>query len=117
MKSGRTVSDYLRDIIEYAAIADELIVGMDFDGFNSDRRTHMAVIRAIEVIGEAARYVPESLRRAYPAVPWTRIVGTRNIVAHGYFGVDLKVVWDSVLEDLPPLRDAVARMLDDIEAG
>jgi uncharacterized protein with HEPN domain len=115
LSADRTVSDYLRDILEYAALARELVEGIDFPEFERDRRTHLAVIRSIEVIGEAARSVPEAVRNAYPEIPWTSVVGARNILLHAYFGVNLRVLWDSVHDDLPQLLETVERMLKDLE--
>ena len=63
-----------------------------FETFVNDKKTVDAVLRSLEIIGKAARNVPEGIRRKYPAVPWRRVVGLRNVVVHHYFGVDLLVV-------------------------
>ena len=115
MKSGRSSVDYVRDILEYTDLATDLLGDMALESFQEDRRTHLAVVRALEVIGEAGRQVPGPIRRRYPSVPWAEVIGMRNKMIHGYFGVDLRVVWETVREDLPPLRAAVARMLADLE--
>lgn len=115
MKGGRSAVDYLRDILEYTDLAAELLGDMDLERFQEDRRTHLAVVRALEVIGEAGRQVPGPVRRRYASVPWAEVIGMRNKMIHGYFGVDLRVVWDTVREDLPPLRAAVAKVLADLE--
>jgi len=77
----------------------------------------MAVVRALEVIGEAARHVPQSIRSQYPLVPWRGMTGMRNKVIHDYFGVDTAVVWRTVKEDLPALRQAILLILDKMEGG
>jgi uncharacterized protein with HEPN domain len=78
------------------------------------RRKVFAVVRALEVIGEAARHIPKSLQAKYPRVPWRQITGMRNKITHEYFAVDVEVVWKTVHEDLPRLRDAIRQMLDDL---
>ena len=117
MRSERSYVDYLRDILEYTAVAGDLLGDMPLQEFEADRRTHLAVVRALEIIGEAARQVPDAVRRRYPEVPWGDVIGMRHKVIHGYFGVDLRVVWETVRDDLPPLRAAIARMLEDFERG
>jgi uncharacterized protein with HEPN domain len=110
----RTYLDALRDIVTYCDIAKSLIEGFNGESFSRDIRTHLAVVRALEVIGEAVRQVPVSARNEYPEVPWAEASATRDKLIHGYFGVNLQVVWDTVHEDLPPLRDAVAQIIENI---
>jgi uncharacterized protein with HEPN domain len=73
-------------------------------------------VRNLEIIGEAARHIPETVRRRYPEVPWKRVVGLRNIVVHEYFAVDLEIVWTIIRENLPALKDTLQKMLTDLEA-
>ena len=82
---------------------------MEFPNFSSDRRTILAVVRALEIIGEATRHIPASTRRRFPQVPWQDMVAMRNKLIHEYYGVDLEVLWRTVKEDLPPLADAQKR--------
>ena len=70
-----------------------------------------AVIRTLEVMGEAVRKVPESTRSAHPEIPWRQIAGTRDRVIHGYFTVDLGIVWEIVETELPSLRERLARLV------
>jgi len=105
----------LRDILEYTAVAADLLGDMPLENFEADRRTQLAVIRALEVVGEAARQVPLAVRRRHPEVPWADAIGMRDKVIHGYFGVDLRVVWETVREDLPPFRESITRVLEDLE--
>jgi uncharacterized protein with HEPN domain len=71
-----------------------------------------AIIRAIEVIGESVKNLPSSLKDKYPDVSWKEIVGTRDILIHQYFGVDLNIVWDIIKKDLPELKEKIKKILD-----
>ena len=86
--------------------------GLDYDGFYKDDKAVYAVIRAFEIIGEAARQVPEKVRDVNPEVPWREITGMRNKLTHEYFSVNTKVVWRTVQEDLPVIIPALRKMLD-----
>ncbi|MBI4493813.1 MAG: DUF86 domain-containing protein [Chloroflexi bacterium] len=98
-------------MLTYAEKAEAFVAGVDLEGFRNDEQKAFAVVRALEVIGEAARHIPAVVRKRYPEVPWEKIVGMRNILVHGYFGIDLEVIRRTVQEDLPPLRQAIARIL------
>jgi uncharacterized protein with HEPN domain len=82
------------------------------DAFFADSRTQDAVIRNLEVIGEAIRGVSPATRAHHPAVPWKQIAGTRDRVIHGYFTVDLEIVWEIVEKELAELRRLVAAMVE-----
>jgi uncharacterized protein with HEPN domain len=114
MRSRREYTDYLRDILDATVKAGRFVAGVDFQAFRCNDEKAFAVIRALEIVGEAAKHLPASLRARYPDVPWQDIMGMRDKVIHGYFGVDLEVVWRTVREDLPALRAAVSRILADM---
>jgi uncharacterized protein with HEPN domain len=97
----------VNDIIEAAERALRYVQGLTFDQFAADARTVDAVSYAIVVIGEAAKAVPEAVTRAAPEIPWADVRGMRNRVAHEYFGVDVKVLWQTVHDDLPPLIETL----------
>jgi len=115
LRAGRDSRDYLRDIVRYAEVGERMLEGLDLDEFAKDEVKVLAALQVLEIIGEASKKVPDSLKRRYPEIPWKDVAGTRDKLIHGYFDVDLEVVWRSLLEDLPPLRSAVARMLEDLE--
>lgn len=96
----REYTDYLNDMLENAEKALSFIGGMDFDDFQNDDKAVYAVIRAFEVIGEAARQIPDHVRETNSDIPWREIAGMRNKLTHEYFGVNTKVVWRTVKEDL-----------------
>jgi uncharacterized protein with HEPN domain len=107
----REYTDYLNDMLENAEKALSFVAGMDFDDFQKDDKAVYAVIRAFEIIGEAARQVPENVREANSEIPWREITGMRNKLTHEYFGVNTKVVWRTVKEDLPIIIPAIKKML------
>ncbi len=81
------------------------------DGFMADRKTQSAVIRQLEIIGEAVKNLSQALTDAESSVPWRQIAGARDRLIHGYFKVDLDAVWSMVEQDLPPLRSNVLRII------
>lgn len=87
---------------------------IDLDLFRANKEKQYAVIRALEIVGEAAAQIPAVIRSAYPAVPWREMIGMRNVVIHSYFGVDETVIWRTVQEDLPPLKQSIQLMLEDL---
>jgi uncharacterized protein with HEPN domain len=99
----RTHSDYLMDMLDNAEKALDFVGGMEFDHFFEDEKTSYAVVRALEIIGEAARLVPEDVRATIPELQWREISAMRNKLTHEYFGINMKVVWRTVHDDLPPL--------------
>lgn len=110
----REIRDYLQDILETIDLAEQFVAGLTFAEFQNDQKTVFAVIRAIEVIGEATKSIPQSLRDQYPEIPWRGFTGMRDKLIHGYFGVDLEVVWDTVQQDLSVLRPVIVQMLKDL---
>jgi len=117
MKKKRVYLDYFKDMIEYSEKAERLIKGIEFEDFQKDEQKILAVIRALEVIGEAAKHVPNSLRNRYPTIPWRKISGMRDKMIHEYFGVDHEVVWKTVRENLPTLRKSLLEIIEKLEMG
>ena len=115
MKSKRVYTDYLRDILEACEKASQFVEGLSYETFRSDEKTQYAVVRALTIIGEAVKKVPKSVQNRYPEVPWKMMAGMRDIVIHEYFRVDLKRVFETVRQDLPPLTSAIARILTEME--
>jgi len=109
--SKRGDKDYLMDIL----IACENILcykeGYDYEMFIGDRKTQDAIIRNIEIIGEAVKNISETLKEKYPEIPWKEIAKTRDKLIHTYFGVDLDIVWDIVNMDIPHLREKVKEII------
>jgi uncharacterized protein with HEPN domain len=108
----REYEDYLRDMLENADLALAFVQGMEYDEFVEDEKSKYAVIRALEVIGEAARQIPEHIRASASEIPWRDIMGMRNKLAHEYFGANMKLVWRTVQEDLPAIIAILQKMLE-----
>jgi uncharacterized protein with HEPN domain len=111
----RDIRDYLRDMLNAIDLAQSFVHNMTFDEFQTDTKTSFAVIRALEIIGEATKNIPEPIREQYPEIPWKGFAGMRDKLIHAYFGVNLEVVWDTIQQDLPQLCPAVDRILQSLE--
>lgn len=108
---SRIYIDYLRDMFENANRAIQFTEGMDFDTFRKDEKTVYAVIRAVEIIGEATRNIPDDIRVKYPEIPWRDAADMRNKLVHRYFGINLEVIWQTLSEDLPMLANALQEII------
>jgi len=102
----------LEDILEALGAIEAYVRGMTYDAFLVDRRTIDAVVRNLEVIGEAARHIPPDVRDRFPDVAWADMSDMRNVLIHQYFGVDLPIVWKTVQSDLPPLAPLLRAVLN-----
>jgi uncharacterized protein with HEPN domain len=106
MYKGREIIDHLNDILSAITDVEEFISGMSYEGFAGDKRTVNAVIRSLEILGEATKRIPASYRQNHSDIPWSRMAGMRDVLIHDYMGVDLKTVWkvaDERLSELKPL--------------
>jgi len=99
----RSDEDYLTDILTAAELIQSFIDGLTRDDFANDLKTQAAVIREIEIIGEAARQCSDDFRSSHPAVPWADVIGMRNVLAHAYHGVVVDEVWLAATRDVPEL--------------
>ena len=105
---------YVEDMVEFGERVLSYTAELDMDTFVADRRTYDATLRNIELIGEAATYLPDEVREAHPEIEWRSIIGARNRVAHAYSGIDNDVVWDIVQTDIPDLLPKLRKLLEDI---
>ena len=102
------------DILESVQAIQRYTSGMDFAAFSNDDKTVDAVIRRLEIIGEAARHIPEDIAQRFPQIPWNKMRGLRNVVAHEYFGVSIPVIWETVATDIPALGIALKTISENI---
>jgi uncharacterized protein with HEPN domain len=105
--------DFVEDILDAMDKAEILVEGFTYEEFETDFRTNFAVVRALEIIGEAVRRLPVSLREQYPELPWRGMAGMRDRIIHGYDTVDLRIVWDVVKQDIPEIRPQIQMILAD----
>jgi uncharacterized protein with HEPN domain len=98
-------------MLEYAREAIGLMRDKKRADLDTDRTLGLATLRCLEIVGEAASHVPESLRQQHPQIPWPQIIGTRNRLVHGYDLVDYDIIWSTVTEDLPPLIAELEKIL------
>jgi uncharacterized protein with HEPN domain len=103
---------YLDDILGAVERILEYVRGMDYEAFTGDLKTQDAVIRNLEIIGEAARHLPAEMTERTPAIQWPKIMGLRNILTHEYFGVNLAILWDVIQNKLGPLAEACHDLLE-----
>lgn len=97
-------------MVEAIERIQDYVAGMDATSFRSDRRTFDAVVRNLEILGEASKHIPPDLQSLYTAAPWRLIGDLRNKAIHDYSGLSPDLVWQTVKRDLPPLHDALLRM-------
>lgn len=106
----RNPAERLRDILE-AIAAIERYSNCEKKGFERDELLQAWFVRNLQIIGEAARGIPEEVRALAPQIPWHQIAGMRNVLVHGYFEIDTDLVWDAATRDVPALKPAIEQLL------
>jgi uncharacterized protein with HEPN domain len=109
----RDYGSYIEDIIEHMKYAEEFIKFMTFEEFANDKKTVLSVTKCIEIVGEAAKQIPDSIREKYPEIPWRDMAGIRDRLVHGYFKVNLEIVWVTVAIEFPEIRPMIENALAD----
>ena len=107
---------FLSDILESIDAIGTFVVGFDINSFEADRKTYSATIRELEIIGEAIRNISDDIKLQYPDVLWQEIRSFRNKITHEYFGVDVRIVWDIVQNELELLDTQIQQILASLPA-
>lgn len=113
--TDRTHVDHLEDILESADKAMTFTTGMSYEDFAEDDKTVFAVIRALEVIGEATKRLPDDLRTRHPQIPWHSMAGMRDKLIQDYVNVNERIVWRTVQDELPAVRRQLRSLLNELE--
>jgi len=108
----RDYSLYLKDILAATQSIEEFVAGMSLETFKADDKTSSAVIRKLEVIGEASKQIPKATQDAFPGLPWKEMAGMRDRLIHFYFGVNHRLIWKTIKEDLPKVRAQIEDILE-----
>jgi uncharacterized protein with HEPN domain len=107
--------DYVEDILDAMDKAQLLIENVTYEQFEADFRINFAVVRALEIIGEATKRLPDELRERYPQIPWREMAGMRDRIIHGYDTVNLRIVWDTVTQRIPMVKPQIQQILTDYQ--
>ena len=108
----RDPTSYLKDILNSIVHIEEYVANIDYSDFSNDQKTVDAVIRNLEIIGEATKNIPEEIRNQYPNLPWREISGMRDKLIHGYFDVIYSIIWETIQDDLPVIKSEILKILD-----
>jgi uncharacterized protein with HEPN domain len=111
----RDIRDYLQDILEAITDIENFVANMAYEEFVKDRKTLNAVVRSIEIIGEASKKLPDPLKAKYNGLPWKEITGMRDKLIHAYFGMDTETIWQTIKHNIQPLKQTIQTIQKDQE--
>lgn len=110
----RKASLYIKDIIDAIGKIEDFVKDMKFEDMVNDDKTASAVVRKLEIIGEASRRLPNEIKERFPEIPWSSMIKTRDKITHFYHGVDYEIVWEIIKDDLPPLKPLITRIYNQL---
>ncbi|MEM4347889.1 MAG: DUF86 domain-containing protein [Candidatus Altiarchaeota archaeon] len=111
----RDYRHYILDILDSIKAIESFVEGYAFEDFAKDRKTVDAIIRNLEIIGEAAKNVPKDIKKKYGEIPWKEMAGMRDKLIHEYHGVDLEIIWKVVVERLPTIRPFFEKIAEEMK--
>jgi uncharacterized protein with HEPN domain len=111
----RELDDFLQDILEAIGAVERFLAGVNFEEFSQNEEKIFAVEKAMEIIGEAVKNLPDSLRSQYPEIPWKNIAGMRDKLVHEYWGTDVNILWRTAQQRVPELRGQVIRIRQELQ--
>jgi len=115
-EKDRIILDYLNDILEAIINIKNFLNDIEYPVFEKDIKTQYAVIRALEIIGEASKKIPPEVKESYSKIPWRLMAGMKDKLIHDYFGIDTRVVWKTVTEDVLKLQEEIETLIHDIKS-
>ena len=107
----RDIALFVKDMLAAILAIEQFVEGMTVEELRQDDKTSSAVIRKFEIVGEAAKHVPQNLRETYSRVPWKEMAGMRDRLIHAYFGIDYTLVWEAITTELPKIQPVLEQML------
>lgn len=107
--SKREVKLYLQDIMDCIGKIERYVKDLSFEEFKKDDMVIDAVVRNIEIIGEASNNIPQDTKEKFPDIKWRKIINMRNIIAHEYFGVIVEIIWETIQKEIPQLKNALKK--------
>jgi len=111
--SKRPIDLLLNDIRQAIDRIAQYIKNLSFDAFSEDQKSVDAVVRNLEIIGEAANRLPDEFKKKYSEIEWYKVVGLRHRIVHEYFGIDLEIIWQILHKDLPELKQKLTQIMSD----
>lgn len=114
---SRSLRLYLEDICTSCSKVQRYTLNMTLEDFVADERTYDAVVRNLQIIGEAVKHIPPNVRERYPSLQWRKIAGLRDILAHAYFSLENETLWDIVQNKVPELLVQVQQIAQEAQAG